>query len=251
MASKPLVAVGSYMIFLSTAMRLTVFPFVDRTLLFKHMEFVGNRSIGVVLLASIGIGSVFGLQFSDIFRIFGAEGLVGAAAGYALAKELAPVITAFIVTARAGSAMAAEIATMKVNEQIEAMRVMAVNPYGYLVAPRILASVLMMPLLSAIFLLSGVVSSFVICTTLFNVDVGVFVEKIVWIIRPLHVIQGLEKAIAFGLVFSSIGCFRGLNAERGAKGVGKAVTSAVVISLVSILVTDFVISFIQLSASGL
>src|SRR5690606_13738526 len=126
-------------------------------------------------------------------------------------------------------AMAAEIATMRVNEQIDAMRVMAVNPIWYLVAPRILASMIMMPLLTAVFVLWGVGSSFVIGIMLFDVDVGIFFENLSWIVKPEYVFQGMQKAAIFGLIFSSLGCFTGFYAGGGAKGVGRAVTTAVVI----------------------
>lgn len=248
-ATRPIGLVGTYVIFLWKTFRGFVVPSVQWRHLTRQMEFVGNRSIGVILLASLGVGSVFGLQFGDIFRIFGAEGMIGAAAGFALSKELAPVITAFLVTGRGGSAMAAEIATMKVNEQIDALRVMAVDPFNYLIAPRMIAAMIMTPLLSGVFLLNGVLASLITGVVFFDVGVGIFLEKIVWIIRFEHVMDGLQKAAAFGLVFSSIGCFKGYHAQGGAKGVGIAVTQAVVTSLVAILVVDFIISFVQLRFS--
>lgn len=143
--------------------------------------------------------------------------------------------------------MAAEIATMKVNEQIDAMRVMAVNPIGYLVSPRILASLLIMPLLSSIFLLVGVLSAFFIGVVIYDVDVGIFFDKIKWISQPNHILQGMLKAVIFGIIFSSIGCFKGFYAGGGAKGVGKATTEAVVLSLVTILISDFFISYMQMN----
>ena len=236
---------GSYCIFVFNSCRRTVSPPVNLTLLFRQLEFVGNRSFWIMVLAGTMIGAVFGLQFGEIFRIFGAEAMIGASATYGLCKELAPVIGSFLVTARAGSAMAAEIGTMRVNEQIDAMRVMAVNPYNYLVAPRMLASILMMPLLACIFTLAGVVAAFAIGVTLYDVDVGVFFDKIRWIVGPRHVWQGMQKAAIFGFIFSTIGCYKGFNAGGGAKGVGRATTEAVVISLVSILISDFFISYLQ------
>ena len=170
--------------------------------------------------------------------------MIGAAAGYALSKELAPVIGSFLVTARSGSSMAAEIATMRVNEQIDAMRVMAVNPYNYLVAPRIWASVAMMPLLTMIFIISGVFCSFVIGVVIYDVDLAVFFDKIQWIVKPRHLWEGGKKAMIFGLIFSSVGCYKGFFARGGAKGVGRATTEAVVISLVTILIVDFFISYL-------
>jgi phospholipid/cholesterol/gamma-HCH transport system permease protein len=214
-------------------------------LFFKQCEFVGNQSIGVMILSGMMIGAVFGLQFGEMFRIFGAEGMIGAAAGYALSKELAPVVGSFLVTARAGSSMAAEIATMRVNEQIDAMRVMAVNPFNYLVAPRIWASVAMMPLLTMIFIISGVFCSFMIGVAIYDVDLAVFFDKIQWIVKPRHLWEGAQKAMIFGLILSIVGCYKGFYANGGAKGVGRATTEAVVMSLVTILVVDFFISYLN------
>ncbi len=222
------------------------FPPVRLKLLIAQMEFVGNRSFTIICLAAIMVGAVFGLQFGEIFRIFGAESMIGAAASFALSKELAPVIGSFLVTGRSGSSMAAEIATMRVNEQIDAMQVMAVNPIGYLVSPRILAAIIIMPLLSSIFVICGIASAFVIGVMIFDVDVGIFFEQIKWITQPRHIVQGMEKSMIFGAIFASMGCYKGFYAGGGAKGVGRATTQAVVISLVTILVIDFFISYLQM-----
>jgi phospholipid/cholesterol/gamma-HCH transport system permease protein len=240
---QPITFTGSLTQFIGNTILRTFRPRMSFILFLKQCEFVGNQSVGVMILSGMMIGAVFGLQFGEIFRIFGAEGMIGAAAGYALSKELAPVIGSFLVTARAGSSMAAEIATMRVNEQIDAMRVMAVNPYNYLVAPRIWASIAMMPLLTMIFIVSGVFCSFVIGVAIYDVDLAVFFDKIQWIVKPRHLWEGGQKAMVFGLIFSSVGCYKGFNARGGAKGVGRATTEAVVISLVTILVVDFFISY--------
>lgn len=240
---QPVSFTGALTQFFGNILLRTFRPRMSLALFFKQCEFVGNNSIGVMILSGMMIGAVFGLQFGEIFRIFGAEGMIGAAAGYALSKELAPVVGSFLVTARAGSSMAAEIATMRVNEQIDAMRVMAVNPYNYLVAPRIWATVAMMPLLTMIFIISGVFCSFVIGVAIYDVDLAVFFDKIQWIVKPRHLWEGAQKAMVFGLILSTVGCFKGFNARGGAKGVGRATTEAVVISLVTILVVDFFISY--------
>ncbi len=240
---QPVSFTGALTQFFGNILLRTFRPRMSLPLFFKQCEFVGNNSIGVMILSGMMIGAVFGLQFGEIFRIFGAEGMIGAAAGYALSKELAPVVGSFLVTARAGSSMAAEIATMRVNEQIDAMRVMAVNPYNYLVAPRIWATVAMMPLLTMIFIISGVFCSFVIGVAIYDVDLAVFFDKIQWIVKPRHLWEGAQKAMVFGLILSTVGCFKGFNARGGAKGVGRATTEAVVISLVTILVVDFFISY--------
>jgi phospholipid/cholesterol/gamma-HCH transport system permease protein len=243
--AKPVNAIGKYTMFMGQSLQRCVVPPVQLRLLFRQLEFVGNRSLGIIVISSMMVGAVFGLILGDIFRTFGTESMLGAAAGIALSKELAPVFAGFLVTARAGSAMAAEIATMRVNEQIDAMRVMAVNPYGYLVAPRILAGVIMLPLLTCIFILAGVVAAFLVGVTFFDIDIGTFIEKMRWMVKPRFIFQGMEKAAVFGAILTSIGCYKGFYAGGGAKGVGRATTEAVVISLVAILVSDYFLSYLQ------
>lgn len=243
--TRPIANFGKYVQFLSTSVRRIAFPPVRARLLFRQMEFVGNKSFAIIVISATMIGAIFGLILGDIFTTFGTQSMLGAAAGIALSKELAPVFTAFLVTARAGSSMAAEIATMRVNEQIDAMRVMAVNPHGYLVAPRIAASIVMLPLLCCIFILTGVIASFGVGVSFFDIDVGTFLEKMRWLVKPKYIIQGMEKAAVFGAVLSSIGCYKGFYAGGGAKGVGRATTEAVVLSLVTILVIDYFISYLQ------
>jgi phospholipid/cholesterol/gamma-HCH transport system permease protein len=122
---------------------------------------------------------------------------------------------------------------------------MAVNPYGYLVAPRILGGIIMLPLLTCIFVLAGVGMAFVIGMTFFDIDIGTFFEKMRWMVKPRYIFQGMEKAAVFGAVLTSIGCFKGFFAGGGAKGVGRATTEAVVLSLVAILVLDYFLSYLQ------
>lgn len=245
MTIAPVTVVGSFTMFLLEGLKRIFIPPVNPKLLLQQMEFVGNRSFSIIILASIMVGAIFGFQLGEIFRIFGAESMIGAAAGFALSRELAPMVGAFLVTGRAGSSMAAELATMRVNEQIDAMRVMAVNPYYYLVAPRLLASMIMMPILVVFFIIAGVFSSFFVGVWFYDVDVADFINKIQWIVDSEDIFSGIQKAVAFGLIFSAIGCYQGFFARGGAKGVGRATTKAVVISYVSILVADYFITYLQ------
>jgi phospholipid/cholesterol/gamma-HCH transport system permease protein len=245
MSLRPVRNTGQFVVFLAQSLRRVFYPPLNWKLTLQQLEFVGNRSIWVIILAGIMTGAIFGFQLGEIFRIFGAETLIGAAAGFTLSKELAPVVSAMLVTGRAGSAMAAEIASMRVNEQIDAMRVMAVNPLGYLVAPRLVAGVIMLPLLTAVFTLSGVLSSFAIGVLYYDIDVAVFTDKIRWIIRISYILDGLQKAVVFGLLVTAIGCYSGYYADRGARGVGQATTKAVVWSMLAVLIADFCVSFVQ------
>ncbi len=235
-------AVGRFVLFAWSVVK-EFFP-MPRKLLLVQMEFIGNKSFWIITLAAMMIGAVFGLQFGEIFRVFKSESMIGAAASYSLSKELAPVVSAFLVTGRAGSSMAAEIATMKVNDQIDSLKVLGVSPFNYLIAPRVLATFLMLPLLTAVFLFVGVLASYMIGVMIFNVDSGVYIANIQWISEPKHIFEGLVKSAIFGLILSLIGCYKGIEAGRGAKGVGTATTQSVVFALVTILIVDFMLSFI-------
>ena len=211
----------------------------------RQLEFVGNKSFLIVFLASLFTGGVLGLQLGVIFKIFGAESLMGATTGKSLALELAPVMCSFIVTGRAGAAMAAEIATMRVNEQIDAIEAMGVNPMNYLVVPRVIASILMTPLLTILFLGIGVIGSYIVGVIFYKIDSRVFTNQIKWLVLPLDIWKGFIKAIFFGFIFSIIACYKGFYASGGAKGVGEATTRAVVLGLLTILIVDFVITLMQ------
>jgi len=215
------------------------------TLIIKQFEFVGNKSAVIIFISALFVGAVLGLQLGVIFRLFSAEGLMGAATGKSLAIELGPVMCGFIVIGRAGAAMAAEIATMRVNEQIDAMEAMGVNPISYLVVPRVIASTMMMPILAGIFLFVGIIGCYLVAILFYRVDTMTFMQQLKWIVYWSDVVKGLVKATIFGFIFSSIACYKGFKAKGGAKGVGEATTSAVVVSLLSILISDFIISIFQ------
>jgi len=215
------------------------------SLLFSHMEFIGNQSLNIVIGAGIAVGAVFGLQIGAIFVVFRAESMMGAATGKALCQELAPLITAILITGRAGAAMTAELATMKVNEQVDAMEAMATDPISYLVVPRVLASMLIMPLLCSVFIFTGVLGSYLAGTLLFHVDEGLFVQKITTLVKSKDIWRGLSKALVFAGIMALICCRYGLRASGGAKGVGIATTNAVVVTLLSMLAVDVMMTYIQ------
>ena len=235
--------------FFAQSIKRMFFPPLSLLSLVKQMEFVGNRSLGVVLLAGSILGAVFGLQMGEFLVIFNGENMIGATSAFAMTRQFAPVFGSFIVTARAGSAMASEIATMRVNEQIDALEVMAINPIGYLISPRILASVIMMPLLTCLFLFSSVFMCLIVGVFIFEVDVGMFFDNIPRLVSIGDLRSGLEKSAVFGGIFSTVGCFFGFHAQGGTKGVGKSTSNAVMYSLVIILAVDFFLSYIQYMVS--
>ena len=212
---------------------------------FKQMEFIGVRSSSVVLLTGLFTGMVMSLQAEYGFRLFGAESLVGSTTTLGLLRELGPVLSSLMVTARAGSAMTAEIGTMKVTEQVDALTVMGVNPFQYLIIPRIIASVIMMPMLSLIFSGIGIIGSYLVGVVLLGINKGVFMSRIAQYVDYEDLNSGLIKAAFFGAILALVGCYKGFTTEGGAEGVGKATTYSVVIASVSILIADYFLTAIM------
>jgi phospholipid/cholesterol/gamma-HCH transport system permease protein len=241
-----IIGLGKFTLLLREVLFWLMRPPFRIQLIFKQFEFVGNKSLSIVTLSSLFTGAVLGLQIGKIFGIFKAEGLMGAATGKALALELAPVMCGFIVTGRAGAAMAAEIATMRVNEQLDAMEAMGVSPISYLIVPRVVASTLMLPLLTAIFLALGILGCYILGLIMFRVDTSVFIAQLQWLVWVSDIQKGMTKSLCFGFILSTIACYKGFYARGGAKGVGEATTQAVVTSLLSILIFDFFISLVQM-----
>jgi phospholipid/cholesterol/gamma-HCH transport system permease protein len=241
-----IVGVGRFSLLIRQVFYWLVRPPFRIRLIFKQLEFVGNKSLSIILLSSFFTGAVLGLQLGKIFGLFRAEGLLGAATGKSLALELGPVMCGFIVTGRAGAAMAAEIATMRVNEQLDAMEAMGVDPVSYLIVPRVVASTLMMPVLTGIFVAIGIVGCYLVGQTIFKVDNQVFLSQLQQYVWVSDIRKGLFKSVVFGFLLSAIACYKGYFAKGGAKGVGEATTNAVVTSLLTILIVDFFITFVQL-----
>lgn len=219
-------------------------PFRWRLFL-QSFNFVGVGSLFIIALTGIFTGGVFALQSSYAFRMFNAESLVGATVALALTKELAPVLTSLMVTGRVGSAMATEIGTMKVTEQIDAMVTMAVNPIQYLVVPRVVAGLLMVPLLTVYFNFVGIFGAWLVGVELLGIDEGLFISKIKWYVKPFDLMSGVIKSAVFGMMITMIGCYKGMNAAGGAKGVGIATTQSVVYGSVVTLILNYFLTVIM------
>ena len=211
-------------------------------MIFNAMEFVGVGSLFIVILTGFFTGAVFALQGATAFRLFNAESLVGSTVALSLARELAPVLTGLMVSGRAGSGIATEIGTMRVTEQIDALYTMAVNPIQYLIVPRFIAGLVMVPLLTSLFNLVGMVGCYSVGVGLLNIDEGVFYENVKWFVEPTDLYNGLIKSCVFGGILTLVGCYKGFYATGGARGVGLATTQSVVVSSVLILVADYLLT---------
>ncbi len=235
---------GGMALLLLTTLYYTFKPPYRVRLFFKQMEFVGVNSLLVVVLTALFSGMVIAFQSYRALSKFGGESLLGGLVALSLVRELGPVLTSLMVTARAGSAMAAELGTMRVTEQIDALEVMAVNPVHYLIVPRFWAAVLMLPLLTVIADLVGIVGGYLVGVMLLKVDAGIFIQKMQEMVEWADLSSGIYKAVVFGGLLAIIGCYKGYHASGGAEGVGRATTEAVVIASVSILVGDYILTSI-------
>jgi len=211
-------------------------------LVVAQMEFVGVQSIFLVGLVGLFTGMVFAVQTVYGFRRFGAENMVGGVVALTLSREMAPVLTAIMVSARAGSGMAAELGNMRSSEQIDALETMAVNPVQYLVVPRMIAGVVMVPVLALIFFLVGIGGAWAVGVWGLSLDPGIFADRIKTMLKPSDITQGLIKALVFGFAVTLIACRHGYFASGGAVGVGQATTKAVVWGVVGVFVLDYIIT---------
>lgn len=207
--------------------------------LFREMMKIGVNSTVIIALVGLFAGMVFALQTGSAFRLFNAESLVGSTVGIALSRELAPVFTALMIVARAGSAMAAEIGTMSVTEQIDALKSMAVPPINYLVVPRVIASTVMVPLLVGVFNGMGLLGSYVVSIYLLQIPEGPYLMRYHTIVEPEDFYQGLIKGVVFGFILSLIACYKGYHTTNGAEGVGRSTTQAVVAGSVTVLILNY------------
>lgn len=205
----------------------------------RHMEFIGNKSVLIIALTGIFTGLALSFQIYLGFSLVNATNLVGPTVAMGITRELGPVLTGLLVAARAGGAMAARIGTMRVSEQIDALEVMGVDPKQYLVGPRIVAAIITVPLLCAVFDFIAMMGAHFLCINVLKLDQAVFWDKIQLWLNPGDIYQGLIKAGVFGVTFAAVCTNRGFCAKGGAKGVGEATNQGVVNSMVLIIILNF------------
>ena len=233
---------GQMVIMLAQSVYYLFIPPYKLRNIFKQMEFVGVKSLFVVILTGAFTGMVLAMQSYNALKRFGAESLVGPTVALSMARELGPVLTALMVTGRAGSAMATELGTMRVTEQIDAMFTMGVNPVRHLVVPRIVAGLTMLPLLAIVTDFVGVVGGYLIGVKLLGINPGVYIGRTIDFVNVDDIMYGLTKSFFFGIIITLVASFEGFNTTGGAEGVGRAATNAVVLSCVLILISDYMLT---------
>jgi phospholipid/cholesterol/gamma-HCH transport system permease protein len=239
-------SLGRTAVFLAAAVRNAVVPPYRGRDILKQIHFIGVKSLFVIVLTAAFTGMVLSLQGYFTLRKFGSEGLLGAAVALSLIRELGPVLTALMVTGRAGSALVAEIGIMRIGEQIDSLETMGIDPIRFLVAPRMVAALVSIPLLTAIFDVVGIYGGYLVGVKLLGLDAGQYFGRMEASVELVDVINGVWKSLAFSLLIVWVCTFEGFFTERGAEGVSRATTSAVVISSVLVLIGDYVLTSVLL-----
>jgi phospholipid/cholesterol/gamma-HCH transport system permease protein len=223
---------------------------IHRRNILEQLAAVGPDSLLITLLTAVFVGAVFTIQVAREFINFGAGNLVGGVLAVALTRELTPVLTAVILAGRVGSAFAAEIGTMRVTEQIDALLMLKTDPIDYLVIPRILACLLMLPILTLLSLVTGMTGGLIVAINIYNLSDTVFLDSARNFLEMWDIFSAMIKAACFGVLIAIIGCSWGLTTTGGAKGVGQSTTTAVVTSLLIIFISNFFLSWLMFKGTG-
>lgn len=241
-----LAAQGRVGIFLGQSLGILCVPPLKVRRILRQIEFIGARSLFVIALTGLFAGMVLALQSYYTLTRFGSEAFLGPAVALSLITELGPVLSALMVTGRAGSAIAAEIGIMRITEQIDALEVMALNPIRYLVVPNLVAGLITLPLLGALFSVIGIYGGYLVGVQLLGVSSGTYFGSMQDYVGILDIRNGFYKSLSFGVVITFLSCFKGYHTGYGAEGVSQATTEAVVASSVSILVLDYFLNSVLL-----
>jgi phospholipid/cholesterol/gamma-HCH transport system permease protein len=237
---------GASAVFLFLAIRNIVRP-KQVPKIIQQVYFIGAKSSMIIMLVGLSTGMVMGLQFYRALVKVGAEGALGTLVALSLVREMGPILTAIMIAARAGSAITAEIGIQRISEQIDALDTMRIDPLRYLISPRIAASIISFPLLTALFDLIGIIGGYISGVLLLGANAGTYLHRVQVSMDINDVTEGFIKAIVFAVIVSTVCCYQGYFAHmrtdsHGAKAVGLSTTSAVVISCVLILVADYVLT---------
>lgn len=207
--------------------------------LIDQMSRIGVESILMVVITGLSVGMVLVVQTGFQFARFGAQSYVGGVVGLSMTKELAPILTAIVLAGRVGSSIAAELGTMKITEQIDALETMAANPVEYLVVPRFWACTIMLFFLTVISNVVGMIGGSAVAVAQMDMTLVSFTDSVLRMLRVYDLMGGLFKSIIFGGIIAIIGCYKGFETTGGAEGVGKSTTDSVVISIMLILGTNY------------
>jgi len=231
--------VGNFTLFGLHALRILFTTRLGISKTIAQMEHIGVNSFNIVFLTGSFTGMVLALQSYTGFHRFGAEEFIGPIVALSMTRELGPVLTGLMVTGRAGSAITAEIGTMRISEQIDALRTLGINSFQYLVIPRLIASVLILPCLSLVSMICGIAGGFFIAVHVLKLSPEQYTSGIASYLQFSDITGGLYKSAVFGFILALVGTYKGYFTSGGAKGVGIATTQSVVISSIIILIANY------------
>lgn len=231
--------IGNFFIFLFNALRIAFTTKLRLHQLFEQMTMVGVQSLNIILLTGFSTGAVLAWQSYIGFKKFGADEFIGPVVALSLIRELGPVLTGLMVTGRAGSAMTAELGTMSITEQIEALQTLCIDLNQYLMVPRIIGATIILPFLSLFSMLCGIIGGYLVCVHVLMLNGEQYISGIKAFVEVADITGGLIKAAVFGFILATVACYKGFNTTGGAKGVGLATTQSVVISSITILIVDY------------
>jgi len=230
---------GHMLIFLINSFYYTFAPPFKFRILLREIRFIGTKSMAVIILMGSFTGMVLALQGFHMLRKVGSEALLGPAVALPLIRELGPVLSALTITGRAGSALTAEIGIMRITEQIDALTAMALNPMRYLIVPKMVAALIVFPLLTALYDLVGIYGGYFVGVKLLGLSAGTYFSQMEHFVDMEDIRIGIYKSLTFGILVLWACCYKGFYTGYGAEGVSKATTEAVVMSLVLILISDY------------
>ena len=238
------IGIGNAWLFILNVFYKATTPPYRFSLIVQQLYIIGVQSVAVVALVGVFTGAVLAVQGEYTLKQFGATAYTGSAIALSLIRELGPVLTALMVNGRAGSAMTAELGIMKITEQVDALRSMAVDPIRYLMVPRIIAGIISVPILTAMFDVIGIAGGYVIGVEKLGLSSGIFMSQMIQAVKDVDVSSGFVKSVVFGFTLSWVACYKGWTCGFGAVGVNRATTSAVVTASVAILVLDYFLTSI-------
>lgn len=230
---------GRFVLFLTTTLRTALSTPLRITSTITQMNRIGVDSLSIVILTGGFTGMAFALQSYIGFKRMGGEQFIGTVVALGMIKELGPVLTGLMVTGRVGSSITAEIGTMRITEQIDALRTLNINTFQYLIVPRILASIIVVPFLALFSMIFGIAGGYIVCVHALELSPDDYVSSIVNHVDLFDIIGGLIKAAAFGLILSWVGTYKGYRTSGGARGVGIATTQSVVLGSILILISNY------------
>ena len=237
-------ATGRFMLFFFHTVKTMFFSRLQPSRILDQMVRIGIHSLLITVITGGFAGAVLAYQSFDGFHTFGGEGLLGSVVALSMIRELGPVFTGLMVAGRAGSLIAAEIGTMRITEQIDALRTLGINPFRYLIIPRIIGATIIMPFLTLFAMIAGIAGGYLVSVHALGLTPEAYTSHIKEITDPFDIIGGLIKAGVFGLILSWVGCYKGYFTSGGARGVGMATTQSVVVGSILIIIANYFLAML-------